>query len=93
MTKQISIGFIISILTTLAGSYLYLEYGMVYEFDRNWELMLQEHTQGITLTYGSLPNLLLFFVFLKRKEEYKARGLVMAIISVTIIVFGYNFIW
>jgi heme/copper-type cytochrome/quinol oxidase subunit 4 len=93
MTKQIVIGFIISILTTLAGSYIYLEYGILHDFDRNWELMLQEHTQGLTLTYGALPNILLFFVFLKRKEEYKARGLMIAIITVTLVVFGYNFIW
>lgn len=93
MTKGIIIGFIISILTTVAGSYLYLEYGMRYSFEKNWEMMLQAHSQGMVLSIGALPNILLFFVFLKRKEEYKARGLIIAIMAVTLLVFGYNFIW
>jgi len=92
MIKDIVIGFVLSILTTLAGSYIYLEYVMHFSFEKNLEMIIDSHNQGLVLTYGALPNILLFFVFLKRKEDYKARGVVMGIILTTFVVFGYNFL-
>jgi len=92
MKIHILIGFIVSILTSIAGSYLYLEYGNSFSFEKNWEMMLQLKSQGTVLAYGALPNMALFFVFLKRKEEYKARGVIMGIILVTFFVFGFNFL-
>lgn len=91
MKKHILIGFILSILVTIAGSYLYLEYGLEYGFEKNWELMMESNNQGSILSLGAIPNLLLFFVFLKRKEDFKARGVLIGVILVALIVLGLKF--
>jgi len=91
MKKHILIGFILSILVTIAGSYLYLEYGFEYGFEKNWELMMESNNQGSILSLGAIPNLLLFFVFLKRKEDFKARGVLIGVILVALIVLGLKF--
>lgn len=89
MVKKIIIGFVLSILVSLAGSYLYLEYGN-NGLETSWQWMLETNNQGLVLSLGALPNLLLFFVFLKRREEYKARGVMMGVILIALVVFGYK---
>lgn len=84
------IGFILSLLTTLAGSYIYMEFIMKNGFEASWEWMLETHSQGTILSLGAIPNLLLFFVFLKRKEDIKARGVMFGVLLVALIVFGYK---
>jgi len=91
MKKKISIGFVISLLTTIAGSYIYMEFIMRNGFEASWQWMLDTHSQGTILSLGAIPNLLLFFVFLKRKEEYKARGVMIGVILVALAVFWYKF--
>lgn len=60
-------------------------------FEESWEWMLNTQNQGTILSLGAIPNLLLFFVFLKRKEEYKARGVMMGVILVALLVFYFKF--
>lgn len=91
MKKHILIGFILSILVTIAGSYLYLEYGFENGFEKSWELMLETKNQGSILSLGAIPNLLLFFVFLKRKEDFKARGVLIGVILIALVVVGLKF--
>ncbi len=90
MKTRIIIGFTLSLLTTLAGSYIYMEFIMKNGFEASWEWMLETHSQGTILSLGAIPNLLLFFVFLKRKEDIKARGVMFGVLLVALIVFGYK---
>ena len=90
MKKKIFIGFVLSLLTTIAGSYIYMEFIMRNGFETSWQWMLDTHSQGTILSLGAIPNLLLFFVFLRRKEDYKARGVMIGVILVALFVFGYK---
>lgn len=89
MKKQILIGFILSLLTTIAGSYLYMEFVMKDGFEAAWQWMVETHNQDEILPLGAIPNLLLFYVFNRRKEYYKARGVVIGVVLVALIVFGF----
>ncbi len=91
MYKKIFIGFIISILTTIAGCYIYLEYIMQEGFEASWKWMLETHNQSAILSLGAIPNLLLFFVFIRRREDAKARGVLIGVILVAILVLGFKF--
>ena len=91
MIKKIIIGFIISILTTIAGSYLYMEYVMKNGFEASWQWMIDTSNQEMIIALGAIPNLLLFFVFLKRKEDYKARGVMLGVIVAALLVFWFTF--
>jgi len=90
MKTKIFIGFILSILTTIAGSYLYMEFVMKNGFEASWQWMVETQNQGMILSLGAIPNLLLFFVFIKRKEDYKARGVMLGVILAALLVFGFN---
>jgi len=91
MKKHIVIGFLLSIFTTIAGCYIYMEYIMQNGFDASWEWMIDTHNQSSILSLGAIPNLLLFFVFLKRKEDFKARGVLFGVILIALFVLGFKF--
>ena len=91
MIKKIIIGFVISTLTTIAGSYLYMEYVMKNGFEASWQWMIDTSNQEMIVALGAIPNLLLFFVFLKRKEDYKARGVMLGVIVAALLVFWFTF--
>lgn len=88
--KHIIIGFLLSILATLAGSYIYMESIMKEGFEASWRWMLETHNQGMILSLGAIPNLLLFFVFLRRKEDHKARGVLIGVILIALTVVGFK---
>ena len=90
MRKDIVIGFILSILVTIAGCYIYMEFIMHNGFEAAWEWMINTHNQSSILSLGAIPNLLLFFVFLKRKEDYKARGVLIGVILIALLVLGFK---
>ncbi len=86
MYKKIGIGLILSLLTTAAGSYLYMEYIMKDGFEAAWKWMIDTGNIDEILSLGAIPNLLLFFVFNKRKEFYKSRGVVLGVVLVAFVV-------
>ena len=90
MTKKVLIGFTLSILATAAGMYLYMEIIMPEGFEKSWQWMIDEHEQASIISLGAIPNLLLFFVFIKRKEDYKARGVLLGVILTALIVAGFK---
>lgn len=90
MYKKIAIGFILSILATIAGSYIYMEYIMPEGFESSWKWMLENHEQSSIISLGAIPNLLLFFVFIKRKEDYKARGVLIGVILAALTVLAFK---
>lgn len=91
MYKNIIIGFVLSILATIAGIYVYLELISQVSVEKTWQSILQNGMLSTVIALGSIPNLLLFFVFIKRKEEYKARGVMLGVIVAALAVFWFRF--
>ncbi|WP_228850557.1 hypothetical protein [Aegicerativicinus sediminis] len=52
---------------------------------------LVEDFFGKLVSIGAVFNLLLFFYFLRRKKDYKARGVVLATLLIAIITFIVKF--
>ena len=52
---------------------------------------LNEGFLGKLVTIGAILNLILFFVFLKKKQDYRARGVLLATVLVAITTFLLNF--
>ncbi len=91
MKKQIFTGLLLSIFATLAGSYIVLDLANGNGFEKNWQIMRDMSDEGIVLSLGAIPNLLLFFVFLRKKQEYRARGVLMGVILVAFAVMYFSF--
>ena len=90
--KEIAIGFLISVFATACGVFLYLQYFSQYGFDETWQMIKEGNLYGTVIALAALPNLFVFFVFIKKKQDYRARGVLMASILTALITFVLKFV-
>lgn len=83
--KHIAIGFLVALFSTFGGFFIYLEYFSKYDFNETLQYIQQGDLVGKVITLAALPNLLVFFIFLKKRQEYKARGVLLATITIALI--------
>ena len=70
LKKEISIGFLISIIATVCGVFLYIQYFSKYGFEETIQMILKGNLYAKVLSLAALPNLFVFFVFIKKKQDY-----------------------
>ena len=80
--KEILIGFLVSIFSIFAAVFLYLQYFSRFGFQETIQLIIEGGVFGPVLALAALPNLFVFFIFLKKNQEYRARGVLMGVILV-----------
>ena len=80
--KDIVIGVLISLFATFGGVFLYLEYFSRYEFYETIDLIIEGRLYGKVLSLAAIPNLFVFFIFIKKKQDYKAKGVLLATILI-----------
>ena len=78
MKKELLIGFVVGIIANLAGSYLYIYFFSKYSLETTIKVAAEEDLLGNIIALGAILNLLAFFVFLKKGQLYRARGVVLA---------------
>ncbi len=82
--KEVTVGILISLFVTAAGIFLYLQYFSHYGFEETIELIKQGKLYGKILSLAALPNILVFFVYIRKKQDYRARGVLLATILTAI---------
>lgn len=85
MLIQILIGFLIGVVATVIGSILYLELFTHFGFFSNFEIVLKSGNLGRVIAIGSLLNLGVFTLLIRKRQDLKARGCVLAVIVLTLI--------
>ena len=90
--KEIIIGVLVSIFATAAGVFLYLEYVSRYSFEETISLILEGNLEGKILSLAAIPNLFVFFLFLKKKQEHRAKGVLLTTILIAITTLILKFI-
>ena len=83
--KDLLIGFIIGIITSILGSYLFITFFTDFDFMSGIHSMKSEGKLGKLITLGSILDLLVFAILLKLNKEMMARGVVLAVICIAII--------
>ena len=78
MKKEIFIGFIIGIIANLTGSYLYIFFFSEKGIEESIKIALERDVLGNIIALGAILNLIVFFIFLKKNQNYRARGVVLA---------------
>lgn len=78
-------GFVIGILASLLGSFLFIKLFTAFNFMAGVESMKAEGKLGKLITLGSILDLVAFGVLLKLNKDIVARGVVLAVIVITII--------
>lgn len=90
--KEILIGFIVGILANAAGIYLYIFFFLGSEVEEALRASVENESIGSLIALGAILNFLAFFVFLKKKQIYRARGVIMATIVAALAILISKFI-
>jgi hypothetical protein len=82
--KEMLIGVAISLVATFAGLFIYVEFFSEFDFQKTLQVIKEQELQGKILTLAAIPNLFVFFVFIKKKQDYRARGVLLTTILIAI---------
>ena len=82
--KDILIGVLISLFATAAGIFLYLEYFSKYSFNVTLQMIQDGDLYGKLLSLAAIPNLFVFFIFIKKKQDNRAKGVLMTTILIAL---------
>jgi len=76
--KEVLLGFLIGLAANMAGTYLYIFFFSKLSFESTIKGSLENDFLGSLIDLGAILNLCVFFIFLKKKQYYRARGVVLA---------------
>ncbi|MGL3000186.1 MAG: hypothetical protein EAZ58_05755 [Flavobacterium sp.] len=77
-------GFLIGLIASLLGSFLFMTFFTDYEFIEGVRILKSQGYLGKLITVGSLLDLAAFGILLKMNKELMARGVVLAVFVLTI---------
>lgn len=86
MIKEMLIGFVVALIATAFGCFIFIEYFSSYDFNKSLELIKQGNLEGKVLVLGAIANFFVFFVFLKKKQIYRARGVLFETVLIALTV-------
>lgn len=89
--KEILIGILVSLFATVSGLFIYLQYVSRFGFYETIEMIHKNDVMGPVIALAALPNLFVFFIFLKKNQEHRARGVLIATIITAVITFILKF--
>lgn len=82
--KDLLIGVLISLFATAAGIFLYLEYFSEFSVDETLRMISQGGLYGKVLSLAAIPNLFVFFIFIKKKQDHRAKGVLFGTILIAL---------
>lgn len=82
--KDIIIGILTSLFATFGGLLLYLEYFSDVGFSETLEMIKEGKLYGKVLSLAAIPNLFVFFIFIKKKQDNRAKGVLIATILIAL---------
>lgn len=86
MKNELLIGFLVALVATSFGCFLFIEFFSTVDFYESLELIKEGNLEGKILVLGAVANFFVFFVFLKKKQIYRARGVMMETFLIAFIV-------
>ena len=89
--KEILIGIAVGFFATLAGFYLYVELFINADFKEAFKFIHEEKMYGKILSLAAMPNLVVFFVYIKKKQDNRAKGVLIATLLIAFLILGAQF--
>lgn len=90
--KHVLIGFLIGLLANAAGIFFYILLFSEMNLEETLKNAYQNDYLGKILALGAILNFLPFFVFIKKNEIYKARGVLLATVLMAVVIAVTKFI-
>lgn len=76
--KDILIGFLVAIFATFGSVFLYIEYFSKVDFNETLQLIADGNLYGKLISLAAIPNLFIFFIYIKKKQDNRAKGVLLA---------------
>lgn len=83
--KDLLLGFIIGILASGLGCFIFVRFFTNFDFITGIQSMKSEGKLGKLITLGTILDLIIFAVLLKLNKDLMARGVVLAVIMIAIL--------
>lgn len=90
--KEIFIGFLVGLAATAGGFYLYVEYVLEGTFAESLAILKENSLYGQVLSIAAIPNLIAFFIFIKKRQDYRARGVLFATLVIAFLILIAQFV-
>lgn len=84
-------GILVSLFATFGGVFLYLEYISRFGFYETIDLINEGKLYGKVLSLAAIPNLFVFFIYIKKKQDNSAKGVLLATILIALTTFVLKF--
>ena len=82
--KDIFIGFLIGILTSVIGSFLFIKLFTDFDVSTSLKIIRENGYLGKVITLGTILNLAVFSILLKNNKDTMAKGVILAVIILAI---------
>jgi len=82
--KEIAIGIFSGFVATALGVLLYIWIFSDLSIDETLSKALEEGYLGKIMTLGAVLNIVTFFVYLRKKQDYRARGVIIATLIIAL---------
>jgi hypothetical protein len=92
MKKELVIGIITGIAANLLGVLLYILAFSDKGIDDTLRQSMADGYFGKIVTLGAVLNLIAFFIFIKKKQDYRARGVLLATVVIGVAVMVRKFL-
>lgn len=92
MKKELFIGFLVGLLATSFGVFVFLEFFSDQDLATTFDMVIKGKLHAKVLTLGALANFFVFFIFLKKNQIYRARGVILETLLVALAVFTFTLI-
>ncbi|WP_439132008.1 hypothetical protein [Polaribacter sp.] len=90
--KDIVIGLLVSLFATAAGGYLYIEYFSKFSFNETLQMIEDGDLYGKILSIAAIPNLFVFLIYIKKKQDHRAKGVLIMTILIALTTLILKFI-
>ncbi len=85
LNKNTIIGFLVGILSTFIGSAIYIMVFSDYNFIESLEQITTYGSLSKLINLGALLNIVVFYVFLYKKQDDRAKGVLLATLALAIV--------
>ena len=92
MKRDIIIGMLVALFATACGFFIYVQFVSKLGFSETIEFIEKGDLFGKVLTLAAIPNLFVFFVFIKKKQDYRARGVLIMTVFTAVTVLLLKFV-
>lgn len=92
--KELIIGILVGLIANSIGLYIM---ATLFGYKRNDDFLIviraaiSEDFIGKLISLGAILNLIAFFIFIKKKQDYRARGVLLATVFIAIFTFAFKF--